>query len=136
MIFQEYVDAPKVIEFAKELTHSVGTRGTVTEELTPPDTYQPGNIYVVLSGTENIDNGFQLVKCKSVSNSSLVCVTMEECGEDSDLEVYFKETSTVGKFAKQLVHSSLISVRIVNKVKKLYSIDKFEIEEIMFSINN
>jgi hypothetical protein len=67
VIFQEYVDAPKVIEFAKELTHSVGT---VTEELTPPNTYQPGNIYVVLSGTESIDNGFQLVKCKSVSDSS------------------------------------------------------------------
>ena len=68
---------------------------------------QPGLIYAVRADN---DEGFIIVKCKSVSRNNFDSVILTKISDNSDLIVY-KQTSVVKKFDKSGVVTSLISIR-------------------------
>ena len=139
MHFQEYVDAPFLIKLKSEQISRTVTRSSISsDDLFVTESYQIGSIYVVLAEPEDFEDGFVLVRCQSVNPASIVGVYLERCPDGSDHEdVYnYKESCEVSKIAKESVHTSLISINLVNPVEKIYSVDRVEIEEVLFSINS
>ena len=121
-----------MIKFSSENSSRVGTRSIEnTEEVSGPNTFQIGTVYVVLAETEDNEDNFLLVKCQVVNKASIDCVYMEKCDGESEHEVFYRQTSEIGKVAKESVHTTLISVKTVNPVDKVYSVDRFEIEEVV-----
>ena len=125
-----------MIKLKCENVNPIATRSSKnTEELSGPDSYQVGTVYVVLAETEEFEDGFLLAKCQKVNQASIDCVYLEKCLGASDHEYLYSETCEVGKIAKESVHTSLISINLVNRVEKIYSVDRIEVEEVLFSIN-
>ena len=125
-----------MIKFKRENVNNIVTRSSKnTEELPGLDSYQVGTIYVVLAETDEFEDGFLLAKCRAVNQASLDCVYLERCLAASDHEYMYRETCEVGKVAKESVHTSLISINLTDPVEKIYSVDRVEVEEVLFSIN-
>ena len=137
MKLQEYVDTPVMLKFTKDHVNKTVTRSNIEPEeiLGSLDTFRVGSIYVVLADSEQFEDGYLLVKCKSVNQASINGFYLEKCIGGRENQQFFKETSEVGKFANESIHTSLISVNLVDSVEKMYSVDSFELEEVLFSIN-
>ena len=113
------------------------TRGTLVEdENLQPNIYQVGTVYAVLADIVDFTDGFVLVRCQRVSHASINGVYFERCSDKSDHDQLFRETTEVGKIAMESVHTTLLSIQVVSLDEKLYSVDRLEIEEVLFSINS
>ena len=103
------------------------------DDLVVSGTFQPGSIYVVTTGTTA---EFRLAKCKKVTRGSVEVNFLVECQGGSESEQYFVETQESGKVPKKSIScGGLISVKLVNCDLKNYSVDRVELEEIIFTLN-
>ena len=63
-------------------------------------------------------------------------IFLEKCLGGSDNEQYFVETVEINRVPKDSIYAVLISTNIVNPDLKTYSVDKTELEEIIFSLSS
>ena len=136
-IFQEYVDTPVLIKFTTENLRKPSTRSdTISEDdFIVTASQQPGSVCVLLSQASNVGD-YRLVKCLRVTQGLMELIFLKKCLGGSDNEQYFVETVEINRVPKDSIYAVLISTNIVNPDLKTYSVDKTELEEIIFSLSS
>ena len=136
-IFQEYVDTPVLITFTTENLRKPSTRSeTISEDdFLVTASQQPGSVCVLLSQASNVGD-YRLVKCLKVTQGLMEVLFLEKCLGGSDNEQYYVETVEIDRVPKDSIYAVLISTNLVNPDLKTYSVDKTELEEVIFSLSS
>ena len=93
------------------------------------DAVQVNNIYAVIADNED---GFVITKCQTVLTNDFDGVLLEKCSDDGSLLLYRFSRQTQ-LFEKSKVVTSLTSM--CHSKKEMFSVERSEIEEILYSIN-
>ena len=95
------------------------------------NSFQSGSIYFL--NDEN-EEDYLLARCDLVE-SSINAVYLEKCPGGTPDEQYFKESGVHGQISMESLQSALITTCVISSVEKLYSVQKSELEEFLFSMD-
>ena len=96
--------------------------------------FSDGKYYSIRADTRDFQDGFCIAKTTQCHSNSFVGVYLEEVADKSDQSiVVYTETPTRGQFDDDEVISVVVSVS--SEDLNLVSIDRAEIEEILYSAN-
>ena len=98
----------------------------------PVNSFQSGSIYVVNCDAE--EEGFLLAKCQFEDETSVNASYLEKCAGGNSEEQFFKESGENGQIPLESVHSSPITLIVVSSANNVYSVNRLELEDILFSL--
>ena len=132
---QEYVEQPWSIQLTLSHASYPTTRSKEAEPPTEESDIEaePGKFYTILADCRDFEEGFCIAKCTSCGQNYFEGVYLLKTRENDD-SVVFEETKDVSKFSFEHVVSVVLSIKEMSDGQ--FSVDKNEIEEILYSVNN
>ena len=98
------------------------------------NTVKVGAIYAVKSNSDNAEDGFLLAKCLKVNEASMQANYMEKCAGGKSDEQFYRETKEQITVELERVHTGLVTIFPIND-RRVFSVGRCELEDIIFSIN-
>ena len=132
---QEYVEQPWSIQLTLSNKSCPTTRGR-EDEAAPEESEveaEPGKFYTIMADCRDFEDGFCIAKCTSCGPNYFEGIYLLKTTENDD-SIGFIETKEVSKFYFEHVVSVVLSIKDISNGQ--FSVDKKEIEEILYSVNN